>query len=242
MTPELLGMAAAVMAGSTVQATLGFGSALVATLVGAWILPIERVMPLVVPLSAVQTLVVVARTPGSVDLRLLGGRILPAMGLGMIVAWLGPGIAAPGTRPVLGALVIALGALELARRGPAPPLPRPVAAAALVAAGVIQGLMGTGGPLVVWAIGREMRAGGLDPTTFRSTLNAVWLVVNGALVAALAATGRVTLATLADTALLVPFALAGSALGMALHPRVDEARFRRVLWAVLTACGVPLLL
>lgn len=235
---ELWALAAGVLVGAAVQSALGFGAMLVATLVGALFLPTDQLMPLLLPLSTLQTAVVVLRTGRHVDRPFLFRRVLPFVGLGMAAGALGPGIAASGTRPLLGGLVLGLAALELTRRGPPPPLPRPVAALVLVAGGVVQSLLGTGGPLVVWAIGRE----DLPRTTFRSTLNALWFATNSALLTALAIQGRLDGPTLLRSALLGVPALGGVALGLAVHDRLDEAAFRKVLWLVLGACAVPLVL
>lgn len=238
MDPVLLVMMGAVLLGSTVQATVGFGSMLVGTVVGAQLLPPEQLVPLLVPLGLLQTVVVVARTWRDVDLRLLVGRIVPAMGLGMLAGALGPGVAAPGTRPVLGALVLGLAVLELTRRSVPRPLPWWARSGVLFAAGVVQSLLATGGPLVVWAVGRDA----IRPAALRSTLNALWVLTSLVLVAALAWDGRVNAASLARTATLLPASLIGVPVGLWLHDRVDETSFRRGLWVVLAVCGLPLLL
>ncbi|MCB9686630.1 MAG: sulfite exporter TauE/SafE family protein [Alphaproteobacteria bacterium] len=238
MDATLVAMMVVVLLGSTVQSTVGFGSMLVGTVAGAQLLPPDQLVPLLLPIGLLQTAVVVGRTWRDVDVRLLGLRVLPAMGVGMAVAALGPGVAAPGMRPVLGVLVLALAAKELFRRGEARPLPWWGSSLVLVGAGVVQALLATGGPLVVWAIGRDP----IPPARLRSTLNALWLVVNLVLGAALVRADRLNAETLLQSTALVPAALVGVPLGMWLHHRVDERSFRRALWIVLAVCGLPLIL
>ncbi|MCA9494856.1 MAG: sulfite exporter TauE/SafE family protein [Myxococcales bacterium] len=238
MDSAFLVMAFAVLLGAVVQSTVGFGAMLVGTVAGAQLLPPDQLVPLLLPIGMLQSAIVVARTWRDVDVRLLGLRIVPAMGLGMAAAALGPGVAAPGMRPVLGVLVVGVAAKELLRRSDPGPLPRWGSAVVLVGAGVVQTLLATGGPLVVWAIGREP----IPPARLRSTLNALWLVVNVAIVGTLASEGRVDGASLVRTAALVPAALVGVPVGLWLHHRVDERSFRRALWIVLGVCGVPLIL
>lgn len=238
MDSTLVVMAVAVFLGSVVQSTVGFGSMLVGTVAGAQLLPPDQLVPLLLPLGVIQTAVVVGRTWRDVDVRLLTLRVLPAMGLGMAAAALGPGVAAPGMRPVLGVLVLVLAAKELLRRTEPRPLPRWGSALVLVGAGVVQALLATGGPLVVWAVGRDP----IPPARLRSTLNALWLVVNVLLGAALASEGRLNTTTATQSALLVPAALMGIPVGMWLHHRVEERAFRRALWSVLAVCGLPLVL
>ena len=114
---------------------------------------------------------------------------------------------------------------------------RMLASMAPVFAGIVQGVAGSGGPVLVYALGRE----GLCKTRFRATLALVWLVLNVALVATYAATGRLGASTVPYIAGLVPVLVAAIALGDWLHHRLDEQRFKRLVLVMLVGAGVALL-
>jgi uncharacterized protein len=226
----------------SVQTAIGFGAILISVTFGAHLLPLEALLPLVVPVSLVQSAAIVARHRRAVRWRLLLRWVLPlvGVGLGASVALIGPG-RAPWLRPALGVLVIGLAALSLSEDGdPAetsPPGARAASGAALVAGGVVQGLLATGGPLVVWGLARER----LDRHALRATLAAVWAAMNVVLVGAMVTDGRIDGASaLSSSALLVPAGL-GLALGEAVHGRLDERTFRRAVWVLLGAGALPLL-
>jgi uncharacterized protein len=215
----------------------------IALALGIHLYPLGELLPVFVPLNLLLSSWLALRGRAHVDRRLLLARILPWMGLGLAV-----GLAifehASGVllRRAFGAFVVTLAALELWRlvreRITPRELSRPAATAALLGAGVMHGMFSTGGPLLVWALGRSL------PTkrAFRATLSCVWLVLGSALTAAYALGGRLDGHSLRATAALVP------ALGMAIaagewaHQRLDERRFRFVVYTLLLAAGASSLL
>lgn len=232
-------LAVLVLVAFGVQTAIGFGAMLIAVTLGASWMPLDQLLALLIPLSVAQSAVVVVRHGWDVRWRMLGLRILPLMAVGLAggLWFVGPG-GAPWLRPALGALVLVLAGFELTRGSLGTAGARWQADLALVGGGLVQALLATGGPLVVWALGRE----DLDRHALRSTLTAVWLVMNVVLGAAMFAKGQITPATLGESAvLLVPGAL-GIVAGEALHARLDEGRFRRVLWGLLALGSIPLLL
>lgn len=238
MSAALWALAAVVTLAFGVQTAIGFGSMIVGVTLGAAWMPLDELIARLVPLSVAQGLWVLLRHGWAVRWRLLGARILPWMGLGLGVGAgaIGPG-GAPGSKPALGVLVLTLAAVELWRGRRAAVGARWQATLALIGSGLVQGVLATGGPLLVWALGRE----DLDRHAFRSTMTAVWVVLNGVLVALMAARGQVDAASLTDTALLlIPMGL-GIALGEGVHARLDEDRFRRALWGLLAVASLPLL-
>jgi hypothetical protein len=80
------------------------------------------------------------------------------------------------------------------------PISRPPSVAALLGAGVIHGIYASGGPMLVYAVGRE----GLTKKVFRSTLSMVWIVLNVILVARFLLAGDYDREAGLDILLLVP--------------------------------------
>ena len=172
------------------------------------------------------------------------------MGAGLVVGFLAFRDAGDGLRVAFGVMVLVLATRELwvMHRTPPPDLDQPPppipegrptgSTAAMIGAGVIHGIYATGGPLLVYAIGRE----GLAKHQFRSTLSAIWLVLNAALAVAFLLDGRYDARTSMDLLLLLPAVPLGIVLGEILHHRIDERRFKTVVFALLVAASLSLIL
>lgn len=244
--PALLGFAAIMFAAYAVQTVTGFGSMLLAVTFGAHLLPIRDLVTLAVPVSLLQTGYIVARHRDGIRWRLLGLRVLPLMGLGMAGGYLlGRDLTGNWLKMAFGAMVLILAARELyllwrtrkdATAG-ARPIPQGASVAAMLGAGVVHGIYATGGPLLVYAIGRE----GLPKREFRSTLSAVWIVLNLVLVAGFAAEGRYSESNAIDLLVLVPAVPLGLIVGEVLHHRVPERPFKIAVFTLLVAAAVSLL-
>jgi len=237
----------AVAAGFTVEAGIGFGATLVMLSLGSLVMPTEAVLFRVVPLNVVLSAVIVLRGRRAVDVRALFARILPIMLLGMPVGVFALRVLpSRGLTLVFAAFVSVLAIAELRamvpRRGsPAPGAarpPRPLGRGAglllLFLGGVAHGALATGGPPVVYVCARTLP----DKAVFRATLSALWLILNVALVVVYAAEGDVTVATLRDSAPLIPGLVCGIAAGEVLHGRVSERGFRLVVFALLLVLAV----
>lgn len=241
--PTLLVFGVVVASAYAVQTTIGMGATMLCVIVGAHLFPLHHVLALTVPLSVVQTSYITMRHHDGIDWRLLLGRILPLMGTGVVLGlWLGSDIDQPWLRTAFASLVLTLALLELRARlrtrdASSRPLPPPVAHGAMFAAGLVHGLFATGGPLLVYAIGRR----GLDKHVFRSTLTAVWLSMNVFLCAGYAHIGRLDGATLTSSALLLPAVPLGVLVGERLHSKVDERRFQIAVFGALAIGALTLL-
>lgn len=243
-------VAACVLAGFATEALAGFGAILVALALAANVVPVEDLLPVVVPASLIVTVYIVLRHGARADRALLVGRVLPLTGLGLAVGLAAlPRVEGAALRTAFGAGVAAFAAWELRRasrgaaaqsRGGAPASAAAtrgaraaLAVPLMLAAGVVHGLLACGGPLLVLALGRL----GLDRGAFRSTLAPVWLALNASLTFAYAASGRLGAPALGRIAALVPVAALAIALGEWAHARIDERRFRILVFAVLIAAG-----
>ncbi len=237
-----------VVLGYFVQTVAGFGSNILCVTLGVHILgdPL-KVVTLVLPLSLLQTGYITLRHRKGLDLGFLGRWVLPFMGIGV-----GLGLAlsqvAPGNtlRIAFGVLVLILAARELfALLGPkrtdaiVRALPAPVAGAFLIGAGIVHGIYASGGPLLVYVANRR----GMDKHTFRSTITAVWVVMNSIMLVAYVAQGRYAeTSTLGHVAMLLPAIPLGIVLGEKAHEKVDERTFKIGVFSLLAVAAVILLL
>ncbi len=242
MEPAFALLIAIVFAAQAVSAISGFGATVIVLTLGAHLYDIPSLLVMVLPLSLLQSVWIVARHPRAVRWRLLAVEVLPLMAIGLAAGFLlGGWLRGDLLRTLFAALVLALSLRELwvawRERGPRAPLPAPVSAGFLTAAGVIHGIWATGGPPLVYALGRR----GLDKAAFRATLCAVWIALDGAYNLRLAAAGSFDAASLRATALLLPAALIGLLAGDRLHARVDERRFRLLSFALLAVAAASLL-
>ncbi len=227
----------------TVQTASGFGAGLIILTLGAHLLPIPVLLALMLPLSVLQSGIVVARNPRDVDVPLVLRRVAPLMGLG---AALGFGInhvagEAPLLVTILGGFIVLSALRELAllvTRRPTGVASLWASRVAIFAAGVLQGVSGTGGPPLVYALGRE----GLDKARFRATILSVFVVMNLALITAFALDGRYDAERLGLLARLVIALPVGIVLGERLYGFVSERTFRIGIYTLLLAGGVALLL
>ena len=244
MGPELIGMALIVALGFLVQAVAGFGNGVVCVTLGAQFLTIPEVVALMVPLSVSQTGWLVWRDRARLDRPLLARRILPLMGVGTVLGlglsgWLG---ARDELRVAFGALVVGLALRELWRLrsadAPVPPVPRAVAHASMLGAGLLHGLYGTGGPLLVYALGRELP----DRRVFRATLCAVWLALNLVLIGGFIVQGRYGQEHLVWLPVLFVAMGLGTWAGDWLHERVSPHAFRVGVYGLLLVAALALVL
>jgi uncharacterized membrane protein YfcA len=242
MQPEFLALVAILFAAQTVSAISGFGATVIVLTLGAHLYAIPEILVMVLPLSVVQSSMIAIRNRGAIRWRLLAAEVLPLLGAGMVIGFLiADRVGGDELRLGFGALILLLSLRELwvawRSGGPGAPLPSPVSAGFIGTAGVVHGIWATGGPPLVYALGRR----GLDKAAFRATLCVVWIVLDGIYNTRMAVAGRFTADTLQATALLLPAALAGLWLGDRLHHRIDERRFRLVTFSVLAVAATALL-
>jgi uncharacterized membrane protein YfcA len=220
------------------EATTGFGATVIALALGIHLFPLGELLPVFVPLGLVVSSWLVLRGRAHVERRLLLGRILPWMGLGLGVGlFIFERASHERLRQAYGVLVVTLAVIELWRLVSESSVSRevspPAATAALLSAGVMHGMFSTGGPLLVWALGKSLP----EKRAFRATLSCVWLVLGSALTIAYALNGRLDGGTLRATAALLPVLGVAIAAGEWAHHRLDERRFRVLVYALLLGSG-----
>ena len=241
MDTSVLCLAFIVLVAYTTQAMTGFGSVIIAVTLGSHLYPIEFLLATIVPIDLLVNVYIVVKYRKDVNRDLLFRRILPLMVAGVLI---GIGIFqfvhGPLLKKTFGLVVTVLCSRELysllRSPGTQKALSRQKYAASVFAAGITQGLFASGGPLLVFAVGRL----GLQKGSFRSTLSALWLLTNSVLTLSYLASGLVTGANLKFWAWLAPTIVFGTVIGESLHDRVNEHHFRIAVFAILLAAGLSI--
>ncbi|MCU1716132.1 sulfite exporter TauE/SafE family protein [Pseudomonas sp. 5P_3.1_Bac2] len=231
-----LALAGFILLAYTLEAITGFGSIVIALSLGALLLPIEQLLPVLVPLNICMTGYLVWRHRQMIDRRLLLGMILPAMVIGTLLGYaLLPWLDAALSKRLFGVLVLWFAGRELWRmRTSHVASARPLWLNRLIslAAGVSHGLFASGGPLLVFALaGTE-----LDKARLRATLVSVWFSLNSLLTLCFALDGRL-LPALPQIISYAPLLLIGVWLGEHLHQRFNEQHFRIAIYLLLLVTG-----
>ena len=228
-----------------VQNAVGFGALLVCVTLGMHLLEIREIITLAIPLSMLQSGIVVWRDRSAIARGLLFRRILPLMSLGLVLGFvLARDLRGNVLRTVFAGLVIALALRELwilwrsskapgSQRRP----PRVLSVGAIFGAGILHGLYAAGGPMLVYAVGREE----LDKRQFRATLSAVWVGLNTLLIGGFVLEGRYTSATLRSMTILLIALPFGLLAGELIHRRVAERPFKAGVYGLLIVAAASLL-
>ncbi len=240
MSAWILGLI--IFAAFFVEAALGFGATLLALALGVWVCPLQELLPLVVSLNLLLSLFLVWRDRSFIDPRLLWGRYLPLMSLGLPIGLVMLSVLQPERLlTCFGVCLAAMAAWELgrswiARSVPRPPLGSLWGGLLLLLGGVCHGLFASGGPLAVYVAGRQLH----NKSAFRGTLAALWLLLNLLWLMGYALSGPLS-PELPSKALGLFFPLlAGSLLGDRAHHRLNPKLFRTLVFGLLLLIGCQL--
>jgi uncharacterized membrane protein YfcA len=225
----------------TLEAITGFGSTVIALALGALLVPIDTLVPVLVPLSLFLSGFMAWRYRRLIDGSLLVRTVLPIMLLGTLVGYgLMPLLDGTLMKRLFGLIIIWFSAGELWRgyqNNASRRRPVWVLRLLIFLAGVSHGLFASGGPLLVYS----MAGLPMDKLRFRATLAAVWLLLNALLTGIYLLDGQLVPA-LPRVASYLPLLLLGLWLGEKLHHRVDEQQFRKAIFVLLLLTGSLLLL
>lgn len=241
-----------------VEAALGFGATVVTVALASFFLPLDTILPALVPVNLCLSASLVVRTRRFVAWRFLLRDVIGFIALGIPV-----GLALYGRveerwlKLAFGMVVVLLGIVQLSaiRRdtaigaaGAAPErrsdrtvhTPEGTSAKGrvlLFVAGVIHGAFATGGPLIVYVLGRRFES---DKAGFRATLSVLWLVFNLVLLTTYALSSRLSGKTFGLSAALAIGMIAGAIAGEIAFNRVSPQRFRVFVFAMLIIAGLVL--
>ena len=221
--PDLLLGLLMVALGATVQATIGFGAALVAVPLLLLVDPRFVPGPVVIAGLAVNLVMIIVNW-GHADWR---GVRLALVGLvpGTVLAGVALALVSGTSLSLLSAGAI-LAAVGISAAGHVPRRGRRT----MIGAGFFSGYLGTtagvGGPPLALAYQDA------EGRTIRATLPLVFLVGAGLTLATLVTAGRFAAADLRTGLLLAPGGFVGFATSRALTGRIDDARLRRLVLAL----------
>lgn len=247
MTPlTLAGLSAIVVTAFSIEAALGFGATIVFVSLASLMLrlPLGEVLPSFVPVNLVLSALIAARSRRDADLRLVFGRILPTMLVGLPIGiWAFSRLPEAMLRRALGVFLLLLELLPLVfrdrdrdRDAPVPPLSPAASFGFLGLAGIVHGAFATGGPLVVYVLSRSP----LGKAAFRATLSCLWALLAVVLLTKWTWSGSLTTSTLVLSGKLLPSMVVGLIVGDVLHRKVDERHFRGFVNAMLLVFGLIL--
>jgi uncharacterized membrane protein YfcA len=238
---RLTALVLAVALAFAVETALGFGATVVAVSLGALLLPIDVILPAFVPLNLILSAAVFLRARQHVAWRVLLVKTLPWMALGLPLGMLAfARLDASTLRRAFGVFLTGLATLELlreARRARPGALAPSLERSLLVLGGALHGAFATGGPMVVYVLGRTLT----QKAALRATLALLWLTMNLILLTQYGLQGKLSRASLS---LSMPLAIGlgvGMVTGELLFRRVPEALFRRLVFALLLVAGLLLL-
>jgi uncharacterized membrane protein YfcA len=241
MEPAQVAILVIVFFAYAVETAIGFGSAVLAVTFGAQLVPLDVLLPFLAPLSLSNSTYLAVRHRRHTRWRELLVRVLPLVAVGVPLGLVLFHLRASGwLRVAFGAFVALIAALQLrlARRPGAleQPLGKVAAGGMLALGGLVHGMFNTGGPLIVYVLGREIH----DKHAFRSTLATLFVLLTIALLVDYTVAGLLNADTLRFSLLGALPMIAGIAAGEAVHARLEGPRFKTAVWAVLLAGGVIL--
>lgn len=220
-----------------VETALGFGAVVITLSLGAAFMPIDQILPRLVPVNCGLAIAIFIKHFRHAAVGHMVKRVLPFVLLGMPVGLLAlEHLNRQLLTFVFGAFVVGLAAKELRDKrngGDRPALPTGKRVLGLFASGVMQGAFASGGPMLVYVVSRELP----EKARFRASLALGWVVLTAALVVSYVVTGRITPKTIDHSVWLLGALVVGLFAGEYLHARIPEEKFRKVVYAMLVGSG-----
>ena len=230
---------AVVFCGYALRGATGFGAGVVVIPLLLFVLPLTVVIPVVTTLGIIASFGQSLQEFRHVDWRVLRGLAAPtAIGVG-IGLWLFASIDQQLLLKAFGAFIIAYGSWTFLPHGPGPGMPpRAIAGGAGVCGGVVATLFGgMAGPF--YAI--YLRALELDKRRFRASMSSVLLCLGLVRAGGYGGLGFYDRSVAALLLLFAPVMGLAMFAGDRWHASLDEARFEKVVAALLVLSGCALL-
>lgn len=232
-----------------VESAIGFGATLITVTLGAFFYPIESILPAFVPVNVILSLYLSSRYYKHIAWRFLLFRMAPLMALGLPVGrWLFSNLGSERLRAAFGLFVAVLSLIELRRLFSKQSAEQNTEAKTskltlvdsffLLLGGVVHGAFATGGPMAVYVSGKTIS----DKSEFRSTLSALWLLLNTVVVASYAFEGRLDRTIASTSAMMLAPLLGGMLVGELAHKYVPTELFKRAVFILLLVAGIVLAL
>jgi uncharacterized protein len=237
----LVGLGLIALAAFLTEGAIGFGGTVIAASIGAQLVSLDELLPAFVPVNMALSAWLVAAGWRAVAWRVLLVEIAPMVACGAAIGLALFHVPAKSALALgFGVFVAGLAIMRLARSGGGP-LPRVIRLGLLGLGGVAHGLFGTGGPMIVYVLGRrDAEREAIDKHAFRATLAVLWLTLNTALLANFLSLGLYRDDTFAVGGVIAATVIPGLLLGERLHRALNPQAFERVVWIVLFAAGAAL--
>ena len=236
----LAACAVVVFAAYALRGATGFGAGVVAIPLLALAMPLNVVIPVVTMMGIIASLGQSIQEIRHVDWRALRGLALPsAIGLALGL-WLFASLDQALLLNAFAAFIIVYGLWSFLPRAPTAALPpRALAAAVGGAGGLVATLFGgMAGPF--YAI--YLKALNLDKRRFRASISSVLLCLGVVRAAGYGGLGFYDRRAIAALAFFAPVMVIAMFAGDRWHARLEQAKFERLVAALLVASGVALLL
>jgi len=226
----------------SIETTTGFGATVIALSLGALVFPLKQLVPILVMIGIIQSGFIVLWRFRYIQWRILLARIMIFSGLGLPLGiWFYRHFPSERLKIFLGIFIILVSGYELynllIKKSISKPLSLISSILLLASGGFIHGVFATGGPLIVYYAGREIK----NKAQFRATLSLLWLVLNFILLISYLLSATINQDNLKMTGLLLPALVLGIVLGEILHRKVQEQTFRVVVQIILFFTGVSIL-
>jgi len=234
MTVTLLAGAGILALASFVFGLTGFGIGLVAVSLLPFIVAPATAVPIIACFSATLALLMTVQLRREVVLTRLGDLIVGTL-LGTPLGVWGLATLPPGLlKRLIGVILLAIVVIEWRQFYPQHLTGRHWGVSAGVLAGVLGGAIGTPGPPVVLYVMTQ----GWSPRAIKGTLQAFFLVNQTVIVAGHWWAGLLTPEVVWLVGVYALPAVMGVTIGIRLFDRIDQARFRRLIFALLFVLGL----
>jgi len=224
----------------SIQAMTGFGSIIIAITLGSIFFPIKTVLPVLVLLDFFLNIYMVLKYKKMINYEILLKKILPFMSIGVVIGMLIFYFIASGSKVLLGSFIVFLSVFELYnqyKKNERKPV-NIISNLFFVLAGIVQGIYASGGPFVVYIIGKQ----GVTKSVFRSTLAALWVIMDMVLIISYLLTNTLNKTTVTYSLFLAPVVITGIVVGEMLHHKVNEQLFKLIIYSLLLFAGISILL
>ena len=244
MTTILLILSPFVFLAFSAEAAIGFGATVIFITLGSNFYTIAQLVPITVPFNILIGGYICTRYRRSINFSLFFKRILPLMGGGICIGLLlYPILGKIDLKRLFGLLVTIYAGRELfIELRPQLRIGRQLSpfwsTFWIVLAGITHATYATGGPMLVYVVGRL----GLGKAQFRATMLLVWCLFNTFLSMVFLINGRMGAESLKLTAGLLPALAVGILFGEWVHDKVSEKIFRRLIFCLLLFSGVMLMI
>ncbi len=243
MTPQLLGFYLVVLLSNIVQCVTGFAGTVLAMPFSVMLVGMDVAKPVLNILGFAASVWIVCRFRRDVDKKALFTMLivsLPGMAVGVLLRNALNGIGSV-LFVLLGVIVIGFALMNAVlfflKRDTFPGI-RYIGPVMLALGGVVHGLFVCGGPLLVtYASGRLK-----ETNTFRATLSAVWVLLNGILAVSDAAAGMFTPQTIRTGLVSLVILAAALWFGSLIAKKLPRNAFLILTYALMMISGVSLLL